>query len=597
MILLGLMLLGGSCPILWVLSSEGFTVNSREQEKASYIQEYEYNAGLEICRYYLQGLNHGYYFGVRRGEADEYAGSRHLLYQIYDGQKRRLGGTLEEEAGAREYFYSSDLWDGDEKVKTDFTVLICGEDAGNPIRLYDPQLNLAFLFSEWCYVGIYVGILLVLLGLMFHLFGKESKISRIFQRSPMELVLLVGGVIGCLLFSKRGFWQELFWDGQFLFLFLFSLWCLFVLLILVKRIRGNREWYKNTIVYWIYKAGILFHLFLLELLLFCVECILVLHGAITEVLFGALIAEKLVMLLVVGGILHVVSDFRKAASEIASGNLSYQMDKAYHTDFFRDFSRDMNAVSDSVSSAVEEKMSSERMKTELITNVTHDIKTPLTSIINFSDLIVREKSENPKITEYSEHLYKHSVRMKRLIDSLLEVSKAASGNLQVNPVACDLRVLTNQFVGEYSGLLEDKKLELCLRQSEEPMRILADPKLLWRIMENLLSNIQKYSQENTRVFVSTEIVGENVRLSLMNTSKDPINMTPDRLMERFVRGDLSRHTEGNGLGLAIVKSLVELQNARIWLDVDGDLFKVFLEFPLLTEEKTDSPKEESEKEL
>ena len=122
----------------------------------------------------------------------------------------------------------------------------------------------------------------------------------------------------------------------------------------------------------------------------------------------------------------------------------------------------------------------------------------------------------------------------------------------------------------------------------------------WRpgdVMQGIISNIQKYSQENTRVFVSTEIVGENVRLSLMNTSKDPINMTPDRLRERFVRGDLSRHTEGNGLGLAIVKSLVELQNARIWLDVDGDLFKVFMEFPILTEEKTDSPKEESEKEL
>ena len=122
----------------------------------------------------------------------------------------------------------------------------------------------------------------------------------------------------------------------------------------------------------------------------------------------------------------------------------------------------------------------------------------------------------------------------------------------------------------------------------------------WRpgdVMQGIISNIQKYSQENTRVFVSTEIVGENVRLSLMNTSKDPINMTPDRLMERFVRRDLSRHTEGNGLGLAIVKSLVELQNARIWLDVDGDLFKVFMEFPILTEEKTDSPKEESEKEL
>lgn len=122
----------------------------------------------------------------------------------------------------------------------------------------------------------------------------------------------------------------------------------------------------------------------------------------------------------------------------------------------------------------------------------------------------------------------------------------------------------------------------------------------WRpgdVMQGIISNIQKYSQENTRVFVSTEIVGENVRLSLMNTSKDPINMTPDRLMERFVRGDLSRHTEGNGLGLAIVKSLVELQNARIWLDVDGDLFKVFMEFPILTEEKTDSPKEESAKEL
>lgn len=597
MILLGLLLAVGSGLIVQVFQREGLSGAVREEKEAAFIQEYEYNAGLEICRDYLQGINHGYYFGVWRKEADEYAASMHLLYRIYDDRNNPLGGTLAEEDNVREYVYPSHLWGGDEKVKPDFLVQICGEDAENPIRLYNPRLHLVLQYGNWGFVVAYAAILLILFGLLFHLFGKESWTALILKRIPLEVVLLVGGTVGWLIYHEGAFWQDQFLYGRISSRVLLIVWCFFVLAIVLKHFRGCGKWYQYTVLYWIYKAGILFHLFLLELLLFCVEWILVLYGAIPEVLFGALIAEKLVMLLVVGGILHVVSDFRKAASEIASGNLSYQMNKAYHTDFFRDFSRDMNAVSDSVSSAVEEKMSSERMKTELITNVTHDIKTPLTSIINFSDLISRENSENPRITEYSEHLYKHSVRMKRLIDNLLEVSKASTGNLPFYPEACDLRVLTNQFVGEYGGLLEAKKLELCLRQSEEPMRILADPKLLWRIMENLLSNIQKYSQENTRVFVSTEIVGENVRLSLMNTSKDPINMTPDRLMERFVRGDLSRHTEGNGLGLAIVKSLVELQNARIWLDVDGDLFKVFLEFPLLTEEKTDSLKEESAKEL
>ena len=250
---------------------------------------------------------------------------------------------------------------------------------------------------------------------------------------------------------------------------------------------------------------------------------------------------------------------------------------------FAGFSRDLNAISDSISLAVDERLKSERLKTELITNVSHDIKTPLTSIINFADLIAKEETENPNIGEYASHLYKQSVRLKKLLEDLMEASKASTGNLEVHSQACDVRVLLNQCVGEYEERLNAKDMDLIIRESQEELTVWADPKMLWRVFDNLMNNILKYAQENTRVYLTTERLEDEVLFTFKNISKYPLDVTAQDLTERFVRGDLSRHTEGNGLGLSIAKSLMELQGGSLELVIDGDLFKAILHLKMRIE--------------
>ncbi|MCF0120681.1 MAG: HAMP domain-containing histidine kinase, partial [Oscillospiraceae bacterium] len=243
----------------------------------------------------------------------------------------------------------------------------------------------------------------------------------------------------------------------------------------------------------------------------------------------------------------------------------------------------LGSIGDGINLAVEQRIKSERLKTELITNVSHDIKTPLTSIINYSDLIGREECTNPRITEYAEVLNRQSERLKRLIDDLVEASKASTGNLEVNLTPCDVSVMLAQAEGEYRRRLEDSGLELVLHEvkSDTPLRILADGRRLWRVFDNLLSNACKYAQSGTRVYLTLEKIGNEAVISFKNISRASLELAPEELMERFVRGDKSRTTEGNGLGLSIAQSLTELQGGTLGLSIDGDLFKVVLKFPLI----------------
>ena len=226
-------------------------------------------------------------------------------------------------------------------------------------------------------------------------------------------------------------------------------------------------------------------------------------------------------------------------------------------------------------------MKSERMKTELITNVSHDIKTPLTSIINYADLIGKVETDNTTIKEYADVLHRQSEKLKRLIDDLIEASKASTGNIELNMERCDLNVIIPQITGEYNDRLNEMGLSLITKVPEEPVLIMADGRRLWRVFDNLMGNILKYSLPGTRVYITMVRQNGEAIIVFKNTSRDPIDLTPEELTERFVRGDESRNTEGNGLGLSIAKSLVELQGGAISLYADGDLFKVILRFPLI----------------
>ena len=294
-------------------------------------------------------------------------------------------------------------------------------------------------------------------------------------------------------------------------------------------------------------------------------------------LFGWFV-ERVLLLALLVYLLLCVKRLRTGAAKIARGDMNYTIDTKYMHGDLLDHANDLNSIRDGISRAVNERMKSEHFKTELITNVSHDIKTPLTSIINYVDLLSKEDINSEKAKEYIEVLQRQSARLKKLTEDLVEASKASTGNLAVNLERCELGVLLDQTAGEYGEKLSAQGLELILKKPEEPVTVMADGRHLWRILDNLMNNICKYAQPGTRVYLNLEQKDGKAVMTFRNMSKYQLNISGDELMERFVRGDSSRNTEGSGLGLSIARSLAQLQGAQLDLVVDGDLFKVSVTF-------------------
>lgn len=290
------------------------------------------------------------------------------------------------------------------------------------------------------------------------------------------------------------------------------------------------------------------------------------------------VVEKILLFLAVLAVALMCRKLLLGGRALAAGDLSYQVDTSRMALDFKSHGEDLNHIAQGMAAAVEERMRSERMKTELITNVSHDIKTPLTSIINYADLIGQEPKDSDKIPEYAAVLTRQSERLKRLIEDLVEASKASTGNLEVDLAPCQPGVLLTQAAGEYEQKLKDAGLDLVTRQPETAVTILADGRRLWRVFDNLMNNICKYAQRGTRVYLTLEERDGQAVISFKNTSRAPLDIPAEELLERFVRGDAARTGEGNGLGLSIAKSLTELQQGTLDLTVDGDLFKVVLKF-------------------
>jgi signal transduction histidine kinase len=265
---------------------------------------------------------------------------------------------------------------------------------------------------------------------------------------------------------------------------------------------------------------------------------------------------------------------RQGIQKIALGDLNARVDTKGLYGELKEQAENLNSINEAVRAAVEKQLKSERMKTELITNVSHDIKTPLTSIVNYVDLLKKQEVQDETAKEYIEVLERQSIRLKKLIEDLIEASKASSGNIAVNMGRLDMTELLKQLLGEYSDRLKEHNLELVLTAPEYEMPVMADGQLLWRVFDNLLSNVQKYSQAGTRVYLDVKEEEGCAVITFRNISRYALNISGEELMERFVRGDSSRHTEGSGLGLSIAKSLTELMNGRFDILVDGDLFKV-----------------------
>ncbi|MBR5313501.1 MAG: HAMP domain-containing histidine kinase [Clostridia bacterium] len=432
--------------------------------------------------------------------------------------------------------------------------------------------------------------------------GSGEVIPTWIDKIPLEIVLLAAFLLGVLVLWIAD-WLIYTIRADFVaFLFLLIGWgtLLYGLAYLISvRIQLSTLW-TNTLVYRIYKkcSGVLPRICRSIPLTWRTGLAVVLYMFITFLILAFSVDPRDIafalilwfpMTLLFGALLiygswatHTITQILR---DMAGGNIHKKTDPSKFRFIFRKQAEHLNSLGDGLQAAVQAQMKSERLKTELITNVSHDIKTPLTSIINYSDLLLAELGHeiqpDGKAAEYAETIHRHSLRLKKLTEDLVEASKAASGAITVNFERIELNQMLRQAVGEYEERLTAAGLTPVCRFTDEDVFLSADGRLLWRVFDNLLSNIVKYSLEGTRVYITLTKTGDRAAVSFKNISRDTLNVDVSELMERFVRGDASRHSEGSGLGLNIALSLCERMNGRLTLACDGDLFRADAEFPTI----------------
>lgn len=377
---------------------------------------------------------------------------------------------------------------------------------------------------------------------------------------------------------------------------------------LARRIKGRNLW-KDSFLHWIWEkcyngaAMVIYHrsTTIRTLIPYNMFLIVNLFGLAAIYIFedrNYLVVTVLISILIFDAMIGVIlfrrnaemADIMDAIKRIRQGEVDCQLevDKLHGEN--REIAEAVNNIGEGIRTAVATSMKDERMKADLITNVSHDIKTPLTSIINYVDLLKRQKIETEPVKSYIEILDTKSQRLKQLTDDLVEASKISSGNIVLEKEKINLTELFNQSIGEFSEKFEEKQLQVVFSNSELEAYIYADSRRMWRIIENLFNNIYKYAMPVTRVYINMSVEEGVIEASVKNISQMQLNIKSDELTERFIRGDVARATEGSGLGLSIAKSLTEVQGGEFSVYLDGDLFKVTLQFPEFDE--TDLPEEE-----
>ena len=518
----------------------------------------------------------------------------------YDSSEADYLSTVQGSDAGTDYYVLSVIPDADRLVKKE-GVGVWGSDYFVQIN---EIVNLADHMKYSVYVilalslTVFVASFVYLVSAAGHKKDQEQVQGSFLCKVPADLFTVIflavesSLAVGISLLGNAGSPDNyVFYAAAMLFLLLCGGWlALGYLLDFAVRIKLGK-WWRNTLIYKVLRSiyrgwnkvgenksilwkglAIFLGVNFLEVLIFVV------FGVDYSKIMIVWFAEKAVILFAGGEILIQMKRLQEGGKHIAEGDMDYQIDTERMLPALKEHAADLNRINEGVSKAVNEKMKSERFKTELITNVSHDIKTPLTSIINYVDLLEKEEIPNENAKEYLEVLERQSARLKKLIEDLIEASKASSGSLSVNLEKLEAGVFLVQTVGEFKEKTEKNKLDLQIKKPEEPIYIMADGRHFWRVIDNLMNNICKYAQPETRVYINLEQTGEKVQITFRNTSRYPLNISSEELMERFVRGDSSRNTEGNGLGLSIAGSLMELMHGKMQLFVDGDLFKVVLEF-------------------
>lgn len=444
--------------------------------------------------------------------------------------------------------------------------------------------------------------------------NSEEIQLRLIDRLPYEAIVTFDVLIGCLIVAPLEYlgYYSLFFPTVFLVTCVCIVVGTAVLLAtcMTTAVRyKRREFLKRTLCYmllhWIYKGisrigNVIRQIVRSIPLIWRTAVGLVVIGIAAMVLFFFAISGEASMAMLFGLIIYAAvslvvcsialqfSHVKQGGERIAGGDFSSVIPSQGISRDISELAERLNGINQAFSEAVEDRMKSERMKAELITNVSHDIKTPLTSIINYVDLLKKEDVQNDTAREYIDVIERQASKLKKLTVDLIEASKASTGNITVEAEPMHVTELLEQSVAEYAERLGEAGLSPIISSTNSDI-IFADGKLMWRVFDNLLANICKYSQSNTRVYISVAGTGDHVEITLKNISRDALSVSPEDLMQRFVRGDSARSTEGSGLGLSIAESLVQLQGGSFELHIDGDLFKVVVCFKRYEEDLRDTP--------
>ncbi len=468
-------------------------------------------------------------------------------------------------------------------------------------------------FQEYSYFIIPVSTILIILILVYLIIsigykkGVEGIALNDFDKLPLEIIIFVAIIIGCIPFIPLEGINEDY--NAIISLIVTGCLVIYVLCAIfldtfIKRIK-SKTLLKSTIIgrilmwmaTYIEKAG--------KKLKSAWETITYSSNLKTKVIAYSIVMASIAIfillafhdsgmavfleLVLLGVILYKILKFLKNYSQVENklkemyeGNNSNKLEETKFLPEFKNTVKYLNDISNGFENAIQDRIKSERLKAELITNVSHDIKTPLTSIINYVDLLKQENIKNEKAKEYIEILDNKSQRLKKLTEDLVEASKVSTGNISLNLEKINIVELIKQASGEFEDKFKKRRLEMIINSKENEINIMADSRYMYRIIENLFSNISKYALEASRVYVDikngkTEPT-PNCVIEIKNISKDRLNISAEELMQRFVRGDRSRNTEGSGLGISIAQNLTELQNGKFNLKLDGDLFKVELIF-------------------
>lgn len=475
--------------------------------------------------------------------------------------------------------------------------------ASDNLQAYKQQYEEIRPISRLAIYGVLLGGILYLLTLVYLTLAtgrgteEEDKSVRLngFDRIQTEgavlLLVLPAWLVllaGAMLYDRvAGIWEAGVFGGVITFALNFIF--LWGYLSLVRRIKTRTLWNNSVLhkilnsCYHVVRNWKLTTRVMLSYGMFLIgNGLLLLLGTFGFLLIVVLdIAAGVVLLQQAQQRKNVLDDIRK----ISEGDLNHQIVTEKLSGDSLLIAEAINHIGEGLSAAVEQSVKDERLKTDLITNVSHDIKTPLTSIINYVDLLKREDIQNERARNYIAILEDKSQRLKHLTDDLVEASKISSGNVKLELVRINFQELINQTNGEFSEKFEDRELQLVVNMPKEPVIIEADGRRIWRILENVYGNVAKYAMPRTRVYVELTVVGHMVRFHIKNISEQPLNIQAGELTERFIRGDVARSTEGSGLGLSIAKTLTELQKGSFDIYLDGDLFKITIIFPEAAKEE------------